>query len=360
MNRGRGVSRWAVLVTLPLLASCALGPKMATPNASLPAAYESQPTPGPVTASIDRWWTLYDDAQLEGLIDQALVNAPDARSAQARLREATATRSEALARFRPQGDLEASGSRTTTSTITGPAPITIPGFGTISLTNSWATNASAASLDVSWEIDLFGRAAATRKAADADLAAARFDYEATRTSLAANVADQLFQARGLAIQLDDARQTARVQHNLLDIARDKTADGRGAAADVSQASSEATQADALAADLETQLHAARRTLLVLVGRGGDLLDNLQTPAQADAPPAVPASIPADLLARRPDVREAAAKITAAAGTLKLDEVGAVSKIHPAARHRPVLGLGARHADHHRQLVDRPGRVSADP
>jgi multidrug efflux system outer membrane protein len=333
-------SRCAILAAaLPLLASCALGPKVATPNASLPATYASQAAAGPASAPIDRWWTLYGDIQLEDLIDQALTNAPNARSAKARLAEAMATRSEALARFRPQGDVEASGSRTTTSTITGPAPITIPGFGTISLTNSGITNAFGASFDVSWEIDLFGRAAATRKQADADLAAARFDYEATRTSLAANVADQLFQARGLAIQLDDARQAARVQHSLLDIACDKTAGGLGAAAEVSQAASEATQADAQVADLETQLHAARRTLLVLVGRGAERLDNLQTQAQADAPPAVPASVPADLLARRPDVREAAAKITAAVGTLKLNELA----LFPKFTLLPGIGLSSASA-----------------
>ena len=67
-----------------------------------------------------------------------------------------------------------------------------------------------------------------QKAVNGDLAAARFDYEATRASLAANVADAYFQARGLAIQLEDARETERIEQELYDSATKRAAVGVGA------------------------------------------------------------------------------------------------------------------------------------
>jgi NodT family efflux transporter outer membrane factor (OMF) lipoprotein len=314
----------ALFALAPSLAACALGPKVPAPNVALPAAYEapSPATQGP--ADLDRWWTAYDDPQLSGLIEAALVSAPDARAADARLAEALAIRSSALAAFRPQGDIEGSATRTDTKLLSG-GTFDFPGAPPVSFTNAGVTTNKAVNFDVSWELDLFGRSFATRRKANADLAAAQFDAAASRASLAANVADSLFQARGLAIQLEDARETARIDADLARIARAKADHGLGTTADADQAESETAQAQAAAADLESQLHAARRTLLVLVGRGTDPLENLPVPASAGAPPTVPASVPGALLARRPDVREAAARLRSAAGQLKLDELALFPK-----------------------------------
>jgi NodT family efflux transporter outer membrane factor (OMF) lipoprotein len=189
---------------------------------------------------------------------------------------------------------------------------------------------------VSWEIDLFGRARAARGKADADLAAARFDFEATQTSLAANVADQLFQARGLAIQLEDAREEQRIQRGLADVARKRAVHGVGSSADADQTAALVAQADARVADLASQLHLARRTLLVLVGQGVDPLESLPAPAEAGTPPAVPATAPGELLARRPDVREAAQALAAASGRLELDKLALL----PRLTLNPDLGINA--------------------
>jgi NodT family efflux transporter outer membrane factor (OMF) lipoprotein len=317
-----------LIAALPLLACCALGPKIPAPDTRLPAAYEAPASPtAPVDAGavLDRWWAAYDDPQLASLVDEALTTAPDARSARARLDEALATRSEALDAFNPQGDIEASGTQTDTHEIAGPPPFPIGNGQTISLTNAGITHNWGANFNVSWEIDLFGRRAATRKKANADLAAARFDYEASRASLAANVADSLFEARGLAIQLDDAQATERIERDLAEIARKKADHGLGSAADADQAASQAAQSQAQATDLDGQLQAARRTLLVLVGRGIDPLADLPIPAAAGQPPKVPATVPGALLVRRPDLREDYAKLVSALGQLKLNELALFPK-----------------------------------
>jgi multidrug efflux system outer membrane protein len=322
-----------IIAALPVLVSCALGPKVATPNTTLPTAFESQPTAGPATIPIDRWWTLYNDPQLESLVDQALTNAPDARSAFARLKEAKAVRSDALSNYWPQGALKGSATRTDTIPV-GKVPTIDFNGQNIPLTSSGVTDAYGVNFDITWELDVMGGANVSRKKANADLATAQFDFEASRTSLAASVADQLFQARGLAIQLEDARQEARIDRDLLDVAQKKASHGLGPQSDADQAASQAAQADAQVADLETQLHAAKRTLLVLLGRGTEPVENLNTAAEMGTAPAIPASVPGQLLARRPDVREAAEKLISAKGMLKLDELA----LFPNFTLQPGVGL----------------------
>jgi outer membrane protein, multidrug efflux system len=321
----------ASLVLSPLLASCALGPHVPAPDTRLPAAFEAPVEATAPGVDLDRWWLVYNDPQLEALVEEALKTAPDARIAAARLEEARAVRSAALTQFDPQGALQGSTTLTDTNTISGPGPITIPPVpgvfpgATFNLSPSGQTYNQGANFDVSWEVDLFGRRVATRRRANADIAAARFDYWASQTSLAANVADELFQARGLAIQLDDARESARIQRELLRVAQLKADHGLGSQADADQVASQDAQSEALVTDLESQLHATRRILLVLLGRGGDPLEGLPVPAEAGAPPKVPATVPGALLARRPDVQEALARLHSAVGQLKIDELALFPK-----------------------------------
>jgi len=323
---------------LPLLAACATGEKIPKPNVALPVAYQLQPTPAPADTPIDKWWMLYNDPQLQGLENEALRNAPDARSALARLEQAKATRSSALSSFWPQGQIQGQYDRTGTTALQGGVvDFPIPGSTRViplDVANQGISDNYGGNFNVSWEVDLFGRAAATRKKANADLAVARFDFEASRTSLEANVADQLFLARGLAIQLDDSKEEASIEAQLADVATKKAKFGFGASSDADQANSQLAQTKAQVVDLTTQLYAARRTLLVLIGHGGDPVESLPTAPDVGTPPPIPASVPAQLLARRPDVREAAMQITSAKGAYRLDQLA----LFPTFNLTPGVGL----------------------
>ena len=317
---------WLISAALaPLVAGCVTPSKVRTPEARPPVAYQApQPNPDSLQpASLERWWTLYGDAQLESLVDQALANAPDARDALAKLAQAAAIRTQTLDQlYLPSGAPSGTATRTHTDVLSG---TTIPGF-----SQAGDVTSLNGSFNVSWELDLFGRRDAGHKTANADFYNAAFTYEATRTSLAANVAQSLFQARGLSLQLRDAVETARIDRDLLHIAQVKFERGLAASGDVDQATANAEAADAQAESLRAQLLVARRTLLVLVGKGFDPLENLPAAAQVGTPPAVPASLPGDLLRRRPDVRAAEWKITSAAGTLKVDELAVLPtlKLNP--------------------------------
>lgn len=313
----------AVLACLAL-AACASARK---PDVRLPAAFEAANPGGMAPQALDRWWTAFGDPQLEGLIDQALVSAPDAKTAAARLREARATRASNLSSFLPQGNATGSGRRTKTEQLSGTV-VNIPGVST-----RGTSEAYSADFDVSWEVDLFGRFFAARRAANADLAAARFNAEGARASLAANIADSYFEARGLAIQLADAQESARIQRSLYDLATRRAQLGLAASSDTDRIAGDLAQSDAQAAALEAQLQAARRTLLVLVGRGIDPIASLPTPANVGTAPPVPAIVPGELLLRRPDVREAQARMTAAAGVLTYDKLA----FFPTLKFTPGLG-----------------------
>jgi len=301
-------ARTAAALACLALAACASPRK---PDVGLPTAYEAPPGGGLAAEALDQWWTVFNDPELVRLVDQALAASPDARTAAARLREARATASSGMTRFLPQGDLTGSGRRTQTDLLAGTVA-NIPGFSTSGTSKNYAAN-----FDVNWELDLFGRIFAASKVARGERTAARFAYEGARASLAANVADSYFQARGLAIQLEDARETLRIQTALQTVAQKKADHGLGAAADADRVAGDLAQAQSQAASLEAELQAAKRTLLVLVGQGAQPTASLTIVPGAGAIPPTPASVPSELLARRPDVREAQARVAAAAGRSNL-------------------------------------------
>ena len=305
--------RLAILLASLALAACATARKA---DVRLPGAYEAGPGAAVPAgaAALDRWWTVFGDPQLDALIDQALIANPDARSAAARLAEARASATSSLTRFLPQGDATGSAKRTHTTQLSGTV-IDFPGFST-----SGTSEQDAANLNVSWELDLFGRIFAVGRAARGDIAAARFDYEGSRASLAAQVADAYFQARGFAIQLADAQATVRIQQGLYDLAYKRGQFGLAATSDADRVAGDLAQARAQVEQFTAELQAERRTLLILAGRPIEPTANVDTPASVGRIPAVPTTLPSQLLERRPDVRRAQAQVQSASGRLLLQDL----------------------------------------
>ena len=298
-----------------LLSGCATG-SVRTADTRTPPAYEApQPADTAPAAALAQWWTLYKDAQLTGLVEQALTNSPDAKDAASKLEQALAVRQAALYSYNPQGNVTASISKPNYNSL-NPAKTTIPGFNPVQFLG---IQTESVGFPVTWEVDLFGRRAAAKRSANADLLTARFTYDATRWSLAASVADSLFQARGLAIQLDQANETLRIERQLYDSSKARADHGLAPSSDTAQTLANVQSAAAQAQALTAQLAAARRQLLLLIGRGIDPLASLPMPAEVGAPPPVPAVVPGELLVRRPDVREAQERVESAAGKLTLNK-----------------------------------------
>ncbi len=308
-----------------LLGACTTpAPKV---DARLPAAYEAPAGSPLATQALDQWWTTFDDPVLNELVATALANSPDARLAAAKLDEARAVRQGQIRElYIPQTPVVGSASRTKTDIIdqSGSGAFTLGGV----------TKTYAANFDVSWELDLIGRRRAARRVVDNDLAAARFAYEGARAALAANVAQSYFEARGYAVQLEDARQNARISQSLYDVSAEKGRRGLSATSEGERTAADLAQAQAQVAQLEAELQASRRSLLILIGKGVDPLASLPVePVLAQAPP-VPAAAPGALLARRPDVREAAARLASASGNLNVNELA----LFPTLTMTPSIGI----------------------
>jgi multidrug efflux system outer membrane protein len=321
-----------VLVTLLAVAPLAacVGPLHAhVADTRLPAAFEApagQPLPA---AALDRWWTLYGDAELTRLIDEAMAKSPDARTAAARIEEVRAQRRANLARAYPTGSLVGN-AQTGSSTVLAGDLLNFPGFSNSGMSQSYGLN-----FDVSWELDLFGAVKAGRRGIDADYAASRFNIEGTRASLVAGVADSLFATRGLALQLADAQETARIRRDLAKVAQTRAERGLAPPSDSDRASADVAQAEAQVTDLDSQLRTARRQLLLLVGDATAPIASLQIPAATPGqPPASPAAVPGDILQRRPDVREAEARLRVAIAQSSIDRLA----LFPTFTLRPGAGL----------------------
>ncbi|MBI1338943.1 efflux transporter outer membrane subunit [bacterium] len=332
----------AMALTAATVAGCA-GIDRTPPAVALPASYtQSGAAPaagaGAAAMSIDAWWLSFNDPQLNELVALALRASPDARSAEAALAEAAATRRQNIRSLWPQGSLTGGVQTRDTSIISGAAgqggqP---GGFGAF----EGRSESETLNLNVSWELDLLGRSAIAGVVAREDFTAARFRYEATRISIAAAVADGVFAARGLASQLQDAEETRRIQQSVYEIVSARVDAGLSAQTDADRVRADLLQSEAEVDRLTADFAAARRSLLVLIGRGGEPTDAVAISADLYAPVMPPSTLPSDLLSRRPDVREAAARVVASAGAVKLSE----RALFPTFTLQPGAGLSGSSFD----------------
>ncbi|MDI1295679.1 MAG: TolC family protein, partial [bacterium] len=282
------MTRFVLSAALALcLPACATAP-LSQPDVAVPATFGADQAAADSSARIDAWWLLFGDPQLVTLVEQALTSAPDARTALARLQEAQAVRRGALTSFGPQGNPTGSISRSDTHVSGLPA-------GQAALLGAGKSASLSGAFNVSWEVDLFGRQDATRQAANADLAAARFVYEGARLSLAADVATQLFAARGLAAQIVEAQETLRIAQDLARVGQIRARVGLGSESDAARLDTQSASAQADLVNLRAQFATTRRALLVLLGRGTEALEVVPIDAALPVAPRPPALTPADVM-----------------------------------------------------------------
>ncbi len=302
-------SRPFTLLLSALLCGCAPSVKLARPAIALPERFEVAPAAAS-EENLDRWWERFSDPQLSALVEQALSQNTDARSAYFRLREARAIRDQSLSQRLPTGAISGSAQLQNGRQLTG-----LDLFGTTAQSDS-----QSLAFSPSWEIDLFGRLGAIGQGARASYVAAAYDYHAARLSLAADVASALFEARGLAVQRDDAQEVLRIARDLARTSKLGRDRGLIAASETARLEGDEATAQAELKRIETALRNAKRSLLVLIGSPDAPTSSLAIEARLDTPPQVPALMPAMLLTRRPDILAAEARLAAASSTVKADRL----------------------------------------
>lgn len=284
-----------------LLVGCAaVGPDYLAPEPAqlgVPVSWHAVAATAPSAADLSRWWTRLNDPVLAALIEQALADSPNVRTAQARLREARARRDFASANRFPTVTAGFTGSRATTSERTG--------FGaTRSLFD--------ASFDASWEPDVFGGTRRALQAAAADLAATQADFHGTQVSLAAEVALNYVELRSFQARVAIAAANLATQVETLQLTQWRAQAGLTSVLDVEQAATVVEQTRAQIPVLQTSLAEAENRLAILLGRApGALAAVLTAPRPVPrVPDGVAIGIPADTLRQRPDLRAAERRLAA--------------------------------------------------
>ncbi len=255
--------------------------QLPSPDTRLPAAFEAPADSG--TLVLDRWWQGFGDPQLERLVDTALERSTTARLAYARIAEARATRRQSRAATLPTGNLSATATEQGSERLWGDG-----------LTQG-AGEAYQATFYPSWEIDLFGRLGAIRERADLDYRASALDFYGARLALAGDVAAALFQARFLAVQLDNAQETLRIASDLGRSAELGQARGLTSGQDAARLEADVASAEAEVTRLTAELRAAKRSLLILTGDPVAATDTLAIDPALAPPPTLPAATPGLLL-----------------------------------------------------------------
>lgn len=295
------------LVATLLVTSCT-SVKRAESDLTVPANWQGKKSAvAPLdTARLSQWWQRFNDPVLNQLIAQSLQSSPDVRTALVRIEESRARRGVARSTLFPTLGAGGSGRGTRTDS---------------QLTGVSSSESYGASLDVNWELDLFGKLRQNLRAADADLAQTTENYYGAQVALAAEVAEAYVDLRAAEAQLEVYQRNLSARGDTVQITRWREEAGESTTFETQQASSTLEQARATIPTLQQTIGQTKNRLALLAGKTPGALDSLLArPRSIPRPPSVLATgIPADTLRQRPDVRAAERGVEAAIARTKSAE-----------------------------------------
>ena len=286
------------------IAGCAQPPAYERPAIELPAAWKAS---APAYATDGRWWKVYGDAELDRLVEEAFARNTDLAEAAARVEEARALVGEADAARLPTVDGNVRNDRTGVSERTAfPNPAGVPR----------ERNNTRVTLNVSWELDLWGRLRDTAFAARADALASEAARDGVRLALAAQVAKSWYALRSLDQQAALTRRTIKLRGESLALQKKRADAGLVSDFDYRQLEAEEAAARAQLPGIERDREAEEAALSVLLGRSPksifeSAVARSQPVQESPLPAALPSGLPSELLLRRPDIVEAEQRLIAA-------------------------------------------------
>jgi multidrug efflux system outer membrane protein len=315
-------------VALTVLAGCMLGPDYQRPKLPIPAEHPDAdpPVPGREAMSLAdlEWFQLFQDEALQALIHTALQQNYDVRIAVARVLEAQAelgiTRSFLLPQIGGSGTV----ARNRVSEERFLAPPAGPNEG----------NTFFLGLSLLYEVDLWGRLRRETEAARATLLSTEWAHRAVLVTLVANVARAYFELRELDLALEIARRTFASREKSLRLTQVRKDEGVATQLDIRQAENLFYTVAARIPDLERRITQKENEIRLLLAQPpGDIRRGLPLTAQP-FPPEIPAGLPAALVDRRPDIRQAEEVLVAANA-----QIGAAKALYfPKISLTGLLGL----------------------
>lgn len=283
-----------------LFTGCAIGPNYKRPQVQVPAQYRQ---PSPVAVSADKaslsdvaWASLFQDEVITQLVKKALVQSHDLEAATQRVLEARAQLGITRSQLAPQ--VTASG------TFVGARSSSVGSFNFIPPGTDLATSYTQAGLNLSWELDVWGRIRRLSESSRAQYLAREEARHAVVSSLIADVMTTYLTMRELDLELEIARKTQQVAENGLKLTNLRKERGVSTGLDVRQAEQLLYTATAQIAATERAIAETENSLNVLLGQNPGDVPRGKSLIELVGPPAIPAGIPSNLLERRPDIRQA--------------------------------------------------------
>lgn len=295
------------LPLLPLLSACATHPHYSTPAVPLADAWSNAPPLSGTAKAAAQWWRGFADPVLDRLVDDALLHNLTIEGAAARLEAANAGARAARAAALPS-IIYGSEAGVRRQSLSDPAVRTFAQFPGYARTNE----RFGLSMAASWELDLFGRLAAERRAARADADAARADLAGASLTVAAEIAITYLDARELEARLAVSAARIRTLAELDRLVRQRYAAGIAARLETDQVAADLATARAAIPALETAREAALNRIDVLTGRQpGAAAASLGAGQIPETPAIATPDPPAALIRRRPDLVAAERAVAAA-------------------------------------------------
>jgi outer membrane protein, multidrug efflux system len=290
-----------IAISFLLLTGCTLGPKYKRPAVTVPDSYRGlAPDAGPQTAASlgdEKWWTVFQDEQLQALIREALAQNYDVRIAAARVLQAQAalgiTRSEQF------------------PTISGGAGAINVRNPQTKLTPAYETSANQLNLSLFWELDFWGKFRRATEAARANLLATEWAQKAVISTLVSNVASAYFQLRELDLEMEISQRTLSSRKESLRLVEVREKGGTTSLMDVRQSEQLVYAAAEAIPDLERRIEQQENFISILVARNPGSITRGKSLVENQFPPTVPAGLPSSLLERRPDIQSAEHQLVAA-------------------------------------------------
>jgi multidrug efflux system outer membrane protein len=287
------------------LSACTVGPDYERPSAPAPESWKEA---GPWKEAAPRdaigkgtWWELFGDPILNDLEARAAAANFDLKAAVARVSQARAIARLSESEFYPTISLDPSVVRARFAEDRPVSPTVRPA--------AYTVNDFRVPLDLSYEVDLWGRVRRSVEAATAEAQASVASFETVRLTLHADVASGYFALRAIDSERSLLRRTLELRREALRLAETRLRLGVGNDLDVSRAETELTTTEAESIGLERRRAEVEHALAVLTGRPPRELSIPEKPLDVP-PPAIPAGLPSELLERRPDVAEAERRLAA--------------------------------------------------
>lgn len=309
-----------LVLTSLVLASCTVGPNHQKPDVAdiTPAKWKWKSASPRDNDAKGEWWTVFKDRELNRLESLAVTSNNDLRAAMARVDQAMATTKVSAAAWSPEVTIKPSAQRERTSgNPPSPVPISIP---------SAQINSFNVPLQLSYEIDLWGRIRRLVESARAQAEGSTADYQNVLLTLTGEVAANYFQLRAFDMELATLRRTLDLREKSLSIIDQRFNAGVLPEVDAARARSELATTKADLADVKRQREELVSVLALLCGQPASTF-NIAERSTPGAVPSIPAGLPADLLERRPDVASAERKVAAASAQIGVE----ISGYFPAVR-----------------------------